>query len=67
MPLPEGKELERRYRALFDNEAIQEVVDARTPNDASPVDEDAVLDFVKSSEAAHAAYLTTVFRLLDKD
>ena len=67
MSLPKREELERRYRALFDNHAVQEVVHARTPNDAAPVDENAILEFVKSSEAAHAAYLNTVFRLLEED
>ncbi len=67
MSLPKGEELERRYRPLFDNHAVQEVVHARTPNDAAPVDEDAILEFVKSSEEAHAAYLSAVFRLLEED
>ena len=65
MAFPTSEELEQRYRALFDNEAIQDVVHARTPNDAAPVEEEAILDFVQSSDAAHAAYLKAVFHLLD--
>ena len=63
MPLPKGEKLEQRYRALFDNDAIQGVVHARTPNDALPVDEDKILDFVKASDQAHADYVRTVFPL----
>jgi hypothetical protein len=39
MPLPKGKELERRYGSLFENTAIQGVVQGRIKNDAIPVDE----------------------------
>ena len=47
MPPSRDEELERRYRDLFENEVVRSVVDARTPNDAAPVDEDAILDFVR--------------------
>ena len=63
MALPKGEELEPRYRALFDNDAIQGVVHARTPNDALPVDEDDILDFVKASDKAHADYVRAIFPL----
>jgi hypothetical protein len=39
MPLPKGKELERRYGFLFENTAIQGVVQGRIKNDAIPADE----------------------------
>ena len=65
MSLPTADELERRYGAMFSNDAIQQVVHARTPNDAAPVDENAILRFVKDSEDNHAAYvraaLTVIF------
>lgn len=64
MPLRKGKELERRYRALFDSEAIRDVVDARRPNDADPVDEEAILDFVQRSDKGHAGYVKEALRRL---
>lgn len=54
-------ELERRYGDLLDNPAIREVGHARTPNNAAPVDEDAVLSFVRETEREHAAYVHNVF------
>ena len=66
MAFPTSEELEQRYRALFENETVREVVHARTPSDAAvPVEEEAILDLVQSSDAAHAAYLKSVFHLLD--
>ena len=64
MPLLKGEALERRYRALFDNDAIRRVVEARTPNDADPVDEEAILDFVRGSEEGHARYVKSALRRL---
>ena len=54
-------ELERRYRDLLENPAIKEVGQARTPNNAEPVDDDAVFKFVKETEREHAAYVHDVF------
>ena len=62
MSLIKGKALEQRYRALFDNATIQRVANARTPNDAQPVNEDAILDFVQSSDRAHAEYVRSALR-----
>ena len=62
MSLPTDDELERRYRDLFENEVVQSVVDARTPNEAKPADEGAILDFVRASDTEHAGYVRSVFR-----
>ena len=62
MSLPTDDELERRYRDLFDNEVVQSVVNARTPNDAKATDEGAILDFVHASDTEHAGYVRSVFR-----
>lgn len=62
MPLPMGQDLERRYRALFDNATLQAVAHARTPYDAEPVDEDAILAFVQSSDDAHAVYVRSALK-----
>lgn len=64
MPRPGDEELERRYRDLFENEVVQSVVDARTPNHAAAVDEDAILDFVRATDRGHADYVKSVFRRL---
>ena len=64
MPPSRDEELERRYRDLFENEVVRSVVDARTPNDAAPVDEDTVLDFVRATDRRHAEYVRSVFRRL---
>ena len=66
MLLLSGEELEQRYRPFFENKAIQAVVNARTPNDADPVDEEAILSFVRDSEAAHARYVRSAFGRLEK-
>ncbi len=60
MSLAKGEELERRYRTLFENAAIRDVVHARTPNEADPVDEEAVLSFVRASDEAHAVFVRSV-------
>ena len=60
MPLTD-EELEQRYRSTR-NPAIQDVGRARTPNNAKPVDEGAILDFVKRTEGGHAAYVRKVFK-----
>ena len=67
MPLPKGEELERRYRALFDNDSIRSVTEARTPNAAEPVNEDAILEFVQASDDGHAKYVRSAVRRLDAD
>ena len=64
MPPSRDKEFERRYRDLFENEVVRSVVDARTPNDAAPVDEDAILNFVRATDRGHAEYVRSVFRRL---
>ena len=56
------EDLERRYGDLLSNPAIKEVGHARTPNNASPVDEDALLDFVQRTEREHVAYVRDVFK-----
>ena len=61
MSLPKGMELEQRYKPFFENESIQEAVKARTPNDAEPVDEDAILAYVQATDEAHAEYVRSVF------
>ena len=66
MSLATGKELERRYRPLFENSAIREVVHARTPNDADPVDEEAVLSFVRASDEAHGTFVRSVLHRLPR-
>lgn len=58
---PQDETIESRYRCFFDNEAIMEVVSARTPNNASPVDEEAILRFVHTSDKAHAEHVRAVF------
>ena len=60
MSLPKGVELERRYRPFFENRSIQDAVKARTPNDAEPVDEDAILAYVQATDEAHADYVRSV-------
>ncbi len=67
MPLPKGEELERRYRTLFDNDSLRRVAEARTPNDADPVNEDAILEFVQASDDGHAEYVRSAVRRLDSD
>ena len=54
-------ELERRYRELLRNPEIRKVGEARTPNRAKPVDEKALLDFVRRTERAHATFVHRVF------
>lgn len=66
MSLLNGEELEQRYRPFFENKAIQAVVNARTPNDADPVDEETILRFVRDSEAAHARYVRSAFRRIEE-
>lgn len=58
---PQGETIETRYRCFFDNEAIMEVVSARTPNNADPVDEESILRFVQISDKAHAEHVRAVF------
>ena len=57
---PQDESLESRYRSFFENEAIKDVVRARTPNNAAPVDEEAILRFVQSSDKGHAEYVRAV-------
>lgn len=66
MPLPKGKELERRYGSLFENAAIQGVVQRRIKNDATPVDEDAILEFVQGSDREHAEYVRSISRRFEE-
>ena len=66
MPLPNGKELERRYGSLFENTAVQDVVQERIKNDATPVDEDAILEFVQGSDKEHAEYVRSISRRLEE-
>ena len=54
-------ELKQRYRELLNNPAIRKVGEARTPNQAMPVDEKALLDFVKKTERSHATFVHDVF------
>ena len=65
MSLPTDDEFERRYRDLFENEVVQSVVEARTPNNAKPTDESAILDFVHASDVEHAGYVRSVFHHID--
>lgn len=64
MSLAEGAELESRYRPFFENDAIQDAVKARTPNEADPVDENAILAYVRATDEAHAEYVRSVFSRL---
>lgn len=43
-----------------------DVGDARTPNDANPVDEEAILKFVQDSDAAHAQYVRSAFHRVEE-
>ena len=61
MPMTD-EELQRRYRDLLKNPAIEKLGHARMPNNANPVDEDALLDFVRKTEREHAAYVHDVFK-----
>lgn len=63
-PIPKGQDLERRYRALFSNATLQAVAPARMSNDAEPVDEEAILRFVQSSDDAHAEYVRSALKRL---
>ena len=54
-------ELKRRYRELLKSPAIKKVGEARTPNKARPVDEKALLGFVKETERSHASFVHDVF------
>ena len=54
-------ELKRRYRELLRNPAIRKVGEARTPNQAKPVDEKALLGFVRETEPSHANFVHDVF------
>ena len=54
-------ELEQRYRELLRNPAIKEADEASMPNQAMPVDENAVLDFVNRTERSHATFVHGVF------
>lgn len=53
-------ELERRYRELLRNPAIKRADEPRTYN-VTPVDERALLDFVKRTERSHATFVHGVF------
>lgn len=57
MSLPTDEELECRNRHILENEVLQDVVKARTPNEAKPVDEEAVMRFVDETEDEHAELL----------
>ena len=59
--IPQNDTLENRYRCFFENEAIKDVVSARTPNNADPVDEDAILRFVQLSDKEHAEHVRAFF------
>ena len=59
-PMTDDK-LKRRYRELLRNPAIKNVGDARTPNQAMPVDENALLGFVRETERSHASFVHDVF------
>ena len=54
-------ELKRRYRELLRNPAIRKVGEPRTPNQAMPVDEKALLGFVRETERSHARFVHDVF------
>ena len=54
-------ELKRRYRELLRNPAIGKVGKARTPNQAMPVDEKALLGFVRETERSHTSFVHDVF------
>ena len=54
-------ELRHRYRKLLRNPAIRNVGEARTPNKAMPVDEKALLGFVRETERSHASFVHDVF------
>ena len=55
-------ELKRRYRELLRNPAIRKVGEARTSNQAKPVDEKALLGFVRKTEPSHARFVHEVFK-----
>lgn len=55
-------ELKRRYRELLRHPAIRDVGEARTPNQATPVDEEALLGFVRKTERSHASFVHDVFQ-----
>lgn len=55
-------ELKRRYRELLRNPAIRKVGEARTSNQAKPVDEKALLAFVRKTEPSHASFVHDVFK-----
>ena len=54
-------ELKRRYRQLLRTPAIRKVGEARTPNKAMPVDEKALLGFVRETERSHVSFVHDVF------
>ena len=54
-------ELKRCYRELLGNPAIRKVGEARTPNQAMPADEKALLGFVRETERSHASFVHDVF------
>ena len=55
-------ELKRRYRELLRNPAIRKVGEERKPNQAKPVDEKALLDFVRETESSHTNFVHDVFK-----
>ena len=54
-------ELKRRYRELLRHPAIRNVGEARTPNQATAVDEKALLGFVRETARSHASFVHDVF------
>ena len=55
-------ELKRRYRELLRNPAIRKVGEVRTSNQAKPVDEKALLGFVRETARSHASFVHDVFK-----
>ncbi len=55
-------ELKRRYRELLRSPAIRKVGEERTSNQAKPVDEKALLGFVRETEPSHANFVHDVFK-----
>ena len=54
-------ELERRYRELLRNPAIRQADEASMSNKAMPVDENALLEFVRRTGRSHATFVHGVF------
>lgn len=67
MSFPTDEELAERYKHIYENKDLQDVVHARTPNEAEPVDEEALLKFAQETAEDHSKYLDNVMTSIEQE